>query len=68
MDSKGCHTGTMPTGGVCEQGKYFVQLCYSAINSSLNPSNAAWGCFRPKHKDATILENNLNPVILVIIR
>ena len=26
-----------------------------------------WGYFHPKHKDATIFENHLNPVILVFI-
>ena len=26
-----------------------------------------WGYFRPKHKDANIFENHLNPVILVLI-
>ena len=26
-----------------------------------------WGYFHPKHKDATIFENHLNPVMLVSI-
>ena len=34
--------------------------------SMLNPY-ADGGYFRPKHKDATIFENHLNPVMLVFI-
>ena len=33
--------------------------------TSLNHSNATYGYFRSKHKDAKIFENRLNPVILV---
>ena len=34
----------------------------------LIPSNECHGYFHPKHKDANIFENHLNPAMLVFIR
>ena len=61
-------TGNTPSDDVEKRRRTMVVSTCSCLKFlDLKPFQC-WGNFRPKHRDAKLFENHLNPVILAIVR